>query len=114
MPERPSLLDRGSSRRQNVKKEFQNVKKEPHQQHPQLERQYTTTQKIPLERPSFPDPGGTIGAGGRFFCLGFLGKGTFCSIHKNTITKVTTAVKKIRTATAATTIVKIDVGVVIE
>lgn len=33
-------------------------------------------------RPPFPEAGSTIGPSGRFFCLGRLGKGTFCSIHK--------------------------------
>jgi len=34
-------------------------------------------------RPPFPEPGSTIGPdGGRYFCLGRLGKGTFCAIHK--------------------------------
>ena len=33
-------------------------------------------------RPPFPEAGSSIGPSGRFFCLGKLGKGTFCSIHK--------------------------------
>lgn len=34
-------------------------------------------------RPPFPEPGSAIGPdGGRYFCLGRLGKGTFCAIHK--------------------------------
>ena len=33
-------------------------------------------------RPPFPEAGSSIGPYGRFFCLGRLGKGTFCSIHK--------------------------------
>ena len=32
--------------------------------------------------PPFPEAGSTIGADNDFFCLGKLGKGTFCSIHK--------------------------------
>ena len=32
--------------------------------------------------PPFPEPGSTIGPDGKFFCLGRLGKGTFCAIHK--------------------------------
>ena len=32
--------------------------------------------------PPFPDAGSTIGADNDYFCLGKLGKGTFCSIHK--------------------------------
>ncbi|KAL7526792.1 hypothetical protein ACHAWF_001914, partial [Thalassiosira exigua] len=32
--------------------------------------------------PPFPDPGSVIGPDGKYFCLGKLGKGTFCSIHK--------------------------------
>lgn len=30
----------------------------------------------------FPEAGSVIGPDGRYFCLGKLGKGTFCSIHK--------------------------------
>ncbi|KAL9185325.1 hypothetical protein ACHAXT_003102 [Thalassiosira profunda] len=33
-------------------------------------------------RPPFPEPGSTVGPDDRFFCLGRLGKGTFCAIHK--------------------------------
>ena len=34
-------------------------------------------------RPPFPEPGSAIGPdGGRYFCLGRLGKGTFCAIYK--------------------------------
>jgi serine/threonine protein kinase len=33
-------------------------------------------------RPPFPEPGSTIGPDGCYFCLGRLGKGTFCAIHK--------------------------------
>ncbi|KAL3787463.1 hypothetical protein ACHAW5_009001 [Stephanodiscus triporus] len=33
-------------------------------------------------RPPFPEPGSVIGPDDRYFCLGRLGKGTFCSIHK--------------------------------
>ena len=32
--------------------------------------------------PPFPDAGSTIGPDNQYFCLGRLGKGTFCSIHK--------------------------------
>ena len=32
--------------------------------------------------PPFPEPGSTIGPDDKFFCLGRLGKGTFCAIHK--------------------------------
>jgi len=32
--------------------------------------------------PPFPEAGSTIGADDDYFCLGRLGKGTFCSIHK--------------------------------
>eukprot|EP00984_Skeletonema_dohrnii_P037292 scaffold39219_cov183-Skeletonema_dohrnii-CCMP3373.AAC.1 len=32
--------------------------------------------------PPFPEAGSTIGADNDYFCLGKLGKGTFCSIHK--------------------------------
>ncbi|KAL3816655.1 hypothetical protein ACHAXA_000833, partial [Cyclostephanos tholiformis] len=33
-------------------------------------------------RPPFPEPGSCIGNDDKYFCLGRLGKGTFCSIHK--------------------------------
>lgn len=32
--------------------------------------------------PPFPEPGSVIGDDGKYFCLGRLGKGTFCAIHK--------------------------------
>ncbi|KAL7535927.1 hypothetical protein ACHAXR_010875 [Thalassiosira sp. AJA248-18] len=32
--------------------------------------------------PPFPEPGSVIGPDGRYFCIGRLGKGTFCAIHK--------------------------------
>lgn len=32
--------------------------------------------------PPFPEPGSVVGSDDRYFCLGRLGKGTFCSIHK--------------------------------
>ena len=33
-------------------------------------------------RPPFPEPGSSLGNDDNYFCLGRLGKGTFCSIHK--------------------------------
>lgn len=32
--------------------------------------------------PPFPEPGSVIGPDAKYFCLGRLGKGTFCAIHK--------------------------------
>ena len=32
--------------------------------------------------PPFPEPGSVIGPDDKYFCLGRLGKGTFCAIHK--------------------------------
>ena len=37
---------------------------------------------VRLVGPSFPEPGSRIGKNGRFFTLGRLGRGTFCSIHR--------------------------------
>jgi len=35
-----------------------------------------------IDKPPFPEPGSLIGKRDDFFCLGRLGRGTFCSIHK--------------------------------
>jgi serine/threonine protein kinase len=42
----------------------------------------TTNKGYSSLTPPFPEAGSTIGADNDYFCLGRLGKGTFCSIHK--------------------------------